>query len=163
MSEVDNVEHLRAAHVLEGVSQSLSTDGQAAMLVFKIAGAIGFDKFAITVATGGLKSLRAMVNDLIDQAEKRAAGKSMVPFKRPQDVSVGHSPHLRGCVILTFDSGRETEAAYLMPDQIGLEIGTAMTKDVMSRMTEADRRKMMARSAPVLMPPGPKIIFPCAG
>lgn len=149
-------EMVRAAHIVEGISQSISTDGKAAMMVFKIADG---SKFAVTVETGGLKALRAMVTDLITQADRRELNVGMVSFHRPQEISVGHSPHARGCAILSFDAGTDQEIAVLIPDGVGLGAAEAWTKDILSRMTEADRRKMMTRQS--ILPPGkPRLILP---
>lgn len=149
-------EMVRAAHILEGVSQSVSTDGKAAMMVFKIADG---SKFAVTIETGGLKALRGMVNDLIAQAERRELTPGMVTFRRPREVSVGHSDHVRGAAVLCFDPGTDEELAVMIPDQVGMAVAEGWTKDILSRMTEADRRKMMTRQH--IMPAGkPRLILP---
>ena len=149
-------EMVRAAHILEGVSQSISTDGEAAMMVFNIADG---SKFAVTIATGGLKALRAMISDLILQAERRQLAPGMVSFKRPRAVSIGHSAHFRGASVLMFDQGTDEELAVIIPDQVGIEAAEGWTKDILSRMTETDRRKMMTRHS--ILPAGkPRLIVP---
>jgi hypothetical protein len=145
-----------AAHILEGVSQSISTDGEAAIMVFKIADG---SKFAVTIATGGLKVLRAMVSDLIAQTEKRQLSSGMVTFRRPAEISIGHSNHIRGCSVISFDPGKDSEIAFVIPDQVGMAAAEGWTKDILSRMTESDRRKMMTRNS--IFPAGrPKLIVP---
>ncbi len=155
-SENSESEMVRAAHILEGISQSVSTDGEAAMMVFKIADG---SRFAVTIATGGLKALRAMVNDLIGQVERRGLSPGMVSFKRPREVSIGHSDHIRGAAVLCFDPNTDEELAVLVPDQVGMAVADGWTKDILSRMTEADRRKMMTRQS--ILPAGrPRLIVP---
>ena len=149
-------EMVRAAHILEGLSQSISTDGKAAMMVFKIADG---SKFAVTCETGGLKALRAMVSDLIAQAERRALSPGMVTFRSPREVQIGHSDHIRGAAVLCFDPGKDEELAVLIPDQVGMAVAEGWTKDILSRMSEADRRKMMTRAH--ILPAGkPRLILP---
>jgi hypothetical protein len=145
-----------AAHVVAGLAQSISEDGRA-MLLFQLEDG---GRFAVTMPVEGLKPIRSMITDLIVAAEKRGVHSGMVHFLQPRQYQVGHSDHLRGAVVITFDPNAEGEIAVLLRNEDGLKLGTAITRDVLPRMTEKERRDAMRGESPIIAPPRPPLIVP---
>lgn len=150
-------ESLPAAHIVECVSRSISTDRTTAMAVFKIADG---SKFAITLPVGGLKQLQSMVNDMVAAAAKLELNPGMVAVKRPKGFAVGNSPNMRGCVAVTFDPETEAEAVYVMRDADALTLVKAIGADVMGRMTQSERLKTFGAQSALLRPGVPKLVLP---
>jgi len=150
-------ETMPAAHIVECVSRSISTDRTTAMAVFKIADGT---KFAMTLPVGGLKQLQTMVNDMVADAQKAEINPGMVAIKRPKGFAVGHSPNMRGCVAITFDPETEAEAIYVLRDADALQLNKAIGADVFGRMTDAERRKTFGAQSGLLRPGASKLILP---
>lgn len=164
-------ELMRAVHIMNGVSQSLSTDGEAAMLVFDIAStAVAADgaeahtgkteRFAITLPTAALKVLRGMVSDALTMAEQRNVGTGNMTLRPVEAVSVANVGNIRNHVGLILNPGKETEVAYLIDDRLALQVADGITQNVMSRMSPEDRRAMMRGAAPLILQSAPKLIVP---
>lgn len=149
-------EMVRAAHVQKFVSYNITAEGRA-ILVFEIEGG---DKFALTVQVNALKAFRSMVGDVITAAEKREHHSGMAAIHQPREVNVGHSSTLRGVALIQFNPGADDEAVFGLPDAIALNIADALEKNVISRMTDQDRRRHMMGKSRVLQAPKPKIILP---
>jgi len=124
--------------LVKGVSQSLSTDGSSAMLMFQSENG----PVAITVPVDQLRAFRAMFNDVIDKATAVHAEPGNISFKRPKGFSVGHSDQMRGFVAVTFDPNSAEESLFILADHDGLKLAEAIRNDVLGRMTAAQRAKV---------------------
>ena len=69
----DTAETVSSAHITGCASQSISTDGTTAMIVFEIAANESGEirKFALTLPVGQIMWLRSIVTELILQVERR--------------------------------------------------------------------------------------------
>lgn len=157
-------EMLPGIHIVKGLRQSLSNDGRNAMMVFEIArDTDGNSRAAVTCGVDALRPLRGMVHALVLAADRMSRAAGMISFEKPGEIGVGHSTDIRGCVIMTFNAGAENEISYLIPDEIALGVADGLRNDVLSRMSEDDRRKMMTGAGALMLPRAPKLIVPGRG
>lgn len=157
MDNQETAERVPAAHIMECVSRSISTDRTTAMAVFKIADGT---KFAITLPVGGLKQLQSMVNDMVAAAEKLDLHPGMVAIKRPKGFAVGNSPNMRGCVAITFDPETEAEAIYVLRDEDALNLCKAVGADMVGRGVGIDKLRGGTAQGALLRPGQHKLIIP---
>lgn len=153
-------EEIRAAHIEDGVSQSLSTDGTVAMFVFRLADG---SKFGITCETAKVGLIRAMSQRLAIEAGRRELAKGLTFFRVPKAFNIGNAETARGHVIMVFDPETEDEMAYMMADGDAMNIAVGLQNDVMSRMTEADRAKFLGGQKTLIVPARKQIIMPPGG
>lgn len=149
-------------HLKKGLRERISDDGQTAMFLFEVGNEIS-PRFAITIPVEGLTALRLMITRAIDRAQRASLSDNFMNFKKPQEVSVGSPGTIPNCVAISFDAGRETETSYLLPDTIGLNIGEALHKDIMGRMSENDRNAYLRRKSNMIVPATRKLILPGLG
>lgn len=138
-----------AAHVTDCVARSISQDGTTAMMVFKIADG---SRFALTVPVAGLAALRSLINDVCDDADKAKLHRGMAQMKRPQNFEVGHTDQIRGHVVVSIDPRLASEQLFVMPDEAGLQMADMLQKDILGRMSPADRAARAKNAKPFLLP-----------
>jgi len=161
----DQTELVRAAHITGCVSHSLDGEKQIAMALFQIADPTKSDvepptKFAITMDVRMLPVVRQMLTDMIAAANRLTIGQSLMFYNRPKTVEVGHDDNIRGACIITFDGRTSDEAAFVMPNELALNISTGIVQDTLPRMT-AEERHAWQRSQKQIVPPArPKLILP---
>lgn len=156
-----NSEAIPAAHIVKGEATSISTDGTRGMLVFTIEDG---SRFAVTVDVGGIAAVQSMVADLARQARSRQLGIGNVPLRYPKEFAVGSAPEIRNHVAVRFDPDGEIEEMFMLPDTMAQALAAMIEKNVLSRMSMADRRAALAAKSPGLvlpgLPGGKKIILP---
>jgi hypothetical protein len=149
-------------HLLESVSQGLSTDGTTAMMVFMVGGGTEDApprKFAITFPVEKAKWLLGLVYEVVQAAEK-IGHKSGSLFHFPMEWGVGCAPELDtqafkladnasvmpvgGKVVVSFDLGKPSEASYVMMNLSGLGLAQTLTGNIMSRLTDEERQHLAA-------------------
>lgn len=155
--ETQPTDSIPAAHVTDCVARSISHDGTTAMMVFKIADGT---RFALTVPVAGLAAFRSLVNDVCDDADKAKIGRGMAQMKRPQNVEVGHTDQVRGHVVIAIDPRLPSEQILLLPDEGGLQMADMLQKDILGRMSPAERAARVKNAKPFLLPQRTLIVPP---
>lgn len=147
-----NTEQVRAAHLQEALSMSLSTDGTVAMMVFKIADG---SKFAITVDAQRTKWFRDLVGQLVKMVEAKGRGAGNILMVPVTTYETGHSDQMRGRTFLHFDKELPTEAMFHLANRDALQLAQSVERSVLSRMTMQERRDLtMVRKGPSIIIPG---------
>ena len=155
---------VRAAHIQQCLSYSISAEG-VAMMVFRIATQNPTDdsRFAITLPVAGLKAFRTLISDMIAVGEKRGMSTGMATIHEPRSVNVGHIDAMRNRAILSFNTDADDEAVFALPNDVGLSVAEALQKDIFARMTDEERRAHIVKQSRLLGPSRPKLILPHPG
>lgn len=146
-------------HITDVVSIKIGDDGTTAMVVFRITENGGID-FAMTLPVAGLGTLLKFVADLRNMATARNLDPGMVLAHQPKTFSVGNTPMQRGVVFIILDEKTPDEVSIRLLDGDALQLAQMVERDVLSRMTPAERAAAMRAQKPLLLPNQPKLIIP---
>jgi hypothetical protein len=157
----DVIEQVTSVHILDAISQSISTDGTTAMMVFMVGGGTEDApprKFAITFPTDKAKAMLNLFHEIVMLVERAKGSSKLLRF--PMQWQVGTSPDLDqqafkladgvtempvgGKVMVSFDPGTPQELAFVMMNLAGLGLVEALNHHIMTRLTDEERHALRA-------------------
>lgn len=152
-------EEIPAVHAVRILQRSLTSDGKAAYICFGLAPGMNYEKFALTMPAEMLRSVGAVIHILNTEHMKRNAPAGNVVLNDIKAFEVGNSDQFRGAVMIALNQHTEEEMIYVIADRGALELAKALQRDVLSRMSDAERAKveaeMLGQAKPsILLPPG---------
>lgn len=156
--DANNTETVHSLHLVEGLSQQLSTDGKMAMLIFLLPNG---QKFGITMDLKFIAVLRGMVHKVGKLAEAVQQGAKAVTFAVPRELNVGFAPDFPNHTAIMFNPGAEDESCFMIQDATAMQMAAHVTQQVLSRMTPAQRAQAIAAERNKIIPAGrPGLILP---
>lgn len=137
---------------------AISDDNTQALVVYRLKDQE--HPLGLTVDVAAVGALLTTAQKLRNEAQRRKVGAGNVVFQAPRTYAVGNSPERRGRTFVQFDEQSPDEIILDLADADALNLAQAIERDVLSRMTQADRVKYLAGKRAIVPPKAHRIILP---
>lgn len=135
----DGLHPVRHAHVVRCTSRSLADDGSQGVLQLEAANG---GLFFLRIDAGGLLSVCGAAQALQNDSVHRGGG---YVFGRPMTFGVVDSPEYRGHTILALNPQTPQESAFLLPDDMALEMSRQLRDRALAHMTPERRAREIGK------------------
>jgi hypothetical protein len=159
--KMNGAQQIKTVHITGCLSHSLSTDGNAGLVVFKLAGDGG--SFGITFPADQAALIRGLFQEIAIQHMKKGLPSGMPLFhqsmnkKGGEEILVGHADQKRGFSFILISPGTAEEYVVEVTNLTGMMLADLLAKDIEPRLTPQEREhRLMIKAKNSIILPGQK-------